>query len=61
MKLIMVTIVMLGFLSGCSNSSGEPASSDWPGTTQGRGHYFDGKVDNNAMPYLYPHPQGIVE
>jgi len=55
MKKFMMVIVMLGFLAGCSNSQREPVESDWPGTTQGRGHYFDGKIENNGFPNLRPH------
>ncbi|GIC75385.1 hypothetical protein FMO003_08110 [Moritella sp. F3] len=55
MKLMMITIVMFGFLSGCSNTGEEP---DWPDDHRGGGHYFDGQIDNNAMPYLYPLPLG---
>jgi len=58
MKMFMIVIVMLGFLSGCSNTAKEGAELDWPGTTQGRGHYFDGKIENNEFFYLYPHPLG---
>jgi len=53
----MMVIVMLGFIAGCSNSQLEPADSEWPGTTQGRGHYFNGEIDNNAIPYLSPNLQ----
>jgi len=57
MKKVMMVIVMLGFIAGCSNSQLEPADSEWPGTTQGRGHYFNGEIDNNAIPYLSPNLQ----
>ncbi|QFI40283.1 hypothetical protein FR932_12370 [Moritella marina ATCC 15381] len=58
MKLIMITIVMFGFLAGCSNTGEEPDHSDWPDNNRGGGHYFDGRIDNNAMPFLYPQPLG---
>ena len=58
MKRMLITIVMFGFLSGCSNTSGEPTNTQWPDSKRGGGHYFDGRIDNNPMPYLYPHPLG---
>jgi len=58
MKILMMVIVMVGFLSACSNGARDPVNSEWPGSTNGGGHYFDGKIDNNAFPYLYPHPLG---
>ena len=57
MKRMLITIVMFGVLSGCSNTSGESTNSEWPDTTQGRGHYFDGKIENNGFPHLYPNLQ----
>jgi len=58
MKIMMMVIVMFSFLSGCSNTGGEPTNSEWPDSKQGGGHYFDGRIDNNAIPYLYPLPLG---
>jgi len=58
MKIMMMAIVMLGILSGCSNSAKAPVNSEWPDSTKGGGHYFDVKIDNNALPYLYPYPLG---
>lgn len=55
MKAIMITVVMLAFLSGCSNTGEEPDHSDWPDENSRGGLYFDGGIGNNAIPSLYPH------